>query len=76
VSEQTLAASRQIRLTARERDVLELLARGLRHEAIGERLGIGSETVRRHVRNASERRGAVNRAQAVAIAVRHGLIHV
>jgi len=76
VSEQALAATSQIRLTARERDVLELLARGLRHEQIAERLGIGSETVRSHVRNASERLGAVNRTQAVAIAVRHGLIDV
>ncbi len=58
----------QMRLTARERDVLELLARGLRHEQIAAQLRIGSETVRSHVHNASERLGAANRTQAVAIA--------
>ena len=66
--------ARSSRLTARERDVLELLACGLRHEQIADRLGIGSETVRSHVRNASDRLGAQNATQAVAIAVRRALI--
>ena len=64
----------EIRLTARERDVLELLAQGLQHEEIGRRLGIGSETVRTHLRKATERLGAATRTQAVAIAIRRGLI--
>jgi DNA-binding CsgD family transcriptional regulator len=64
----------ELRLTARERDVLELLARGLRQEQIAARLGIGAETVRTHIRNASERVGAATATQAVAIAIRHGLI--
>jgi DNA-binding CsgD family transcriptional regulator len=67
-------AVEEIRLTGRERDVLELLAEGLRLEVIGERLGIGLETVRTHVRHAAERLGAANRTQAVAIAIRRGLI--
>lgn len=74
MADRVLGESHQLRLTARERDVLELLADGLRHEQIAERLGIGLETVRRHVRNAAERLGAANRTQAVAIAVRRGLI--
>jgi DNA-binding NarL/FixJ family response regulator len=61
-------------LTARELDVLRLLADGLRHEEIGLRLGIGSETVRTHVRKASGRLGASTRTQAVATALRLGLI--
>ena len=40
-------------LTEREREVLGLLADGLAHEEIAQRLGIGSETVRTHVRKAS-----------------------
>jgi DNA-binding NarL/FixJ family response regulator len=67
-------AAEEIRLTGRERDVLELLAEGLQLEVIALRLGIGLETVRTHVRHASERLGAANRTQAVAIAIRHGLI--
>jgi two-component system, NarL family, response regulator LiaR len=61
-------------LTARERQVLVLLADGLAHDEIAKRLGIGSETVRTHVRKASSRLGASTRTQAVAIAIRLGLI--
>lgn len=61
-------------LTQRELDVLELLAEGLQHEEIGRRLGISSETVRTHLRKASDRLGAATRTQAVATALRLGLI--
>lgn len=61
-------------LTERELDVLRLLAEGLPHEEIGRRLGIGSETVRTHLRKASDRLGASTRTQAVATALRRGLI--
>jgi DNA-binding NarL/FixJ family response regulator len=61
-------------LTERELEVLRLLADGLRHEEIGLRLGIGSETVRTHLRKASDRLGASTRTQAVATALRLGLI--
>lgn len=62
------------RLTERERDVLALLAEGYQHEEIGARLGISAETVRTHLRKASERLGASTRTQAVATALRLGLI--
>jgi DNA-binding NarL/FixJ family response regulator len=61
-------------LTARELDVLVLLAEGLSHEEIGRRLGIASETVRTHARKAADRLGARTRTQAVATAIRLGLI--
>lgn len=61
-------------LTAREADVLTLLAEGLSHDEIGERLAISSETVRTHVRKACARLGAATRTQAVATALRLGLI--
>jgi DNA-binding CsgD family transcriptional regulator len=66
--------SRTSPLTERELEVLRLLADGLRHEEIGKRLGIGSETVRTHLRKASDRLGAATRTQAVATALRQGLI--
>jgi two-component system NarL family response regulator len=62
------------KLTQRELDVLGLLAEGLQHEEIGRRLGISSETVRTHLRKASDRLGAATRTQAVATALRLGLI--
>jgi DNA-binding NarL/FixJ family response regulator len=61
-------------LTERELDVLRLLAEGLRHEEIGRRLSISSETVRTHARKATARLGAGTRTQAVATALRRGLI--
>jgi DNA-binding NarL/FixJ family response regulator len=61
-------------LTQRELDVLGLLAEGLQHEEIGRRLGISSETVRTHLRKACDRLGAATRTQAVATALRMGLI--
>jgi DNA-binding NarL/FixJ family response regulator len=68
------AAPRAETLTQRELDVLRLLAEGLQHEQIGSRLGITAETVRSHVRKASDRLGATTRTQAVATALRLGLI--
>jgi DNA-binding NarL/FixJ family response regulator len=61
-------------LTERERAVLGLLANGRSHEEIGAELGIGIETVRTHLRKASDRLGASTRTQAVATALRLGLI--
>ena len=61
-------------LTEREASVLTLLAEGLTHEEIGARLSISAETVRTHVRKACARLGAATRTQAVATAIRMGLI--
>ncbi|HKT45784.1 MAG TPA: response regulator transcription factor [Gaiellaceae bacterium] len=62
------------KLTERERDVLRLLADGYRTEEIGRRLFISEHTVRAHVAKATTRLGARTRTQAVAIALRSGLI--
>lgn len=61
-------------LTARERDCLALIADGLRTADVGHRLGISEGTVEMHTRNARARLGAQTRDQAVAIAVRAGII--
>jgi DNA-binding NarL/FixJ family response regulator len=61
-------------LTDREREALVLLGEGRSHEEIGRALSIGVETVRTHLRKATEKLGAANRTQAVATALRLGLI--
>ena len=61
-------------LTAREIQVLELLAEGLPNKAIARRLGIGDQTVKFHVASLSGKLGARNRTDAVRRAVRRGLI--
>src|SRR5260221_797959 len=57
-------------LSPRERQILELLADGLRVEEIAERLGISPATVHTHVRNAIAKLEVDTRTEAVALAVR------
>jgi DNA-binding NarL/FixJ family response regulator len=67
-------ASGRAPLTQRERDVLSRLSAGRSHAEIGEELGISVETVRTHLRKASDKLAASTRTQAVATAIRLGLI--
>jgi NarL family two-component system response regulator LiaR len=60
-------------LTAREREVLALLAGGLSNKEIAERLTLSVGTVRLHVSNILAKLGAPNRTTAAAIAMKHGL---
>jgi two-component system nitrate/nitrite response regulator NarL len=61
-------------LTQREREVLRLLADGLRNEEIGRQLHIAAETARAHIRNAMRKLDADTRTHAVAMALRQSLI--
>ena len=63
-------------LTAREIQVLELLAEGLSNKAIAARLAISDQTVKFHVASISGKLGATNRTDAVRRAVRRGLIAI
>src|SRR5690349_5706170 len=61
-------------LTAREIQVLELLAEGLSNKGIAARLAISDQTVKFHVAAIAGKLGAANRTDAVRRAVRRGLI--
>ena len=61
-------------LTQREREVLRLLADGMRNEEIGAQLHIAAETARAHIRNAMRKLDADTRTHAVAMALRQSLI--
>jgi DNA-binding CsgD family transcriptional regulator len=61
-------------LTARERDVMRLVAQGLTNRAIGEQLFISEKTASVHVSNVLTKLSASGRAEAVAIATRDGLL--
>ena len=61
-------------LTEREREVLDLVAEGLSNAAIAERLTVSVHTVRNHIANLSAKLGAHSKLEALAIAVREGLL--
>jgi DNA-binding NarL/FixJ family response regulator len=63
-------------LTEREVDVLRHVAGGNRNRDIAELLFISEETVKVHVKHIMEKLGANDRTQAVAIAVRRGIIQL
>jgi pimeloyl-ACP methyl ester carboxylesterase/DNA-binding CsgD family transcriptional regulator len=52
-------------LTARERDVLELIARGLDNAQIASQLSLSAKTVRNHINNIFSKLDITNRAQAI-----------
>lgn len=60
-------------LTAREREVLDLVARGLTNSAIARRLSLSEKTVRNNVSNVFAKLGVGNRSAAVAAARDAGL---
>ena len=63
-------------LTSREIEVLSQIAEGNRNREIGEKLFITEETVKVHIKNIMGKLGASDRTQAVAIAIRRGIIQL
>ena len=65
-----------IQLTARELEVLALLAEGASNKLIARRLGISTHTAKYHVASLLEKLDAVSRADVVASAARIGVLHL
>jgi two-component system NarL family response regulator len=63
-------------LTARELEVLRLVARGMSNKDVAEELFISENTVKNHVRNILEKLQIHSRMEAVMIAVREKLIEI
>ncbi|AWN54544.1 autoinducer binding domain-containing protein [Methylobacterium sp. 17Sr1-1] len=67
-------AGAEIRLSPREREVLQWVAEGKTSWEIGEILAISSKGVEHHLRTTRTKLGTLNSAQSVAVALRRGLI--
>jgi DNA-binding NarL/FixJ family response regulator len=61
-------------LTVRQRQILQMLADGMQTDAVAKSLGLSTETVRTHTKRILAKLQADTRTQAVAIAIRNGLI--
>ena len=61
-------------LTAREVEVVQLVAEGLRNKEIAARLSISEDTVKMHMRNVMHKLAVNDRTHAVMVAVRRGFI--
>ena len=64
------------KLSPRQQQILESVARGLSNEDIATQLGISVPVVKEHIKNLFEKIGAANRAEAVAIAMKKHLIKI
>jgi DNA-binding NarL/FixJ family response regulator len=63
-------------ITLRERQVLELLARGMRNKEMSTALGITPDTVGAHIKNIYTKLGVHDRTAALGEAIRRGLVHI
>jgi DNA-binding NarL/FixJ family response regulator len=63
-------------LSQRERQVLELVAEGMRNKEIAAALGISTDTTGMHVKNIYTKLGVHDRTAAVAKAIRRGIIRI
>jgi two-component system, NarL family, response regulator YdfI len=63
-------------LTPREIEVLRMIAEGLGNKEIASKLSISDHTVKFHISSIFAKLGAANRAEAVTLGIRHGLIMV
>ncbi len=63
-------------LTPREIEVLRMIAEGLGNKKIASKLSISDHTVKFHISSIFAKLGASNRAEAVTLGIRHGLILV
>jgi DNA-binding NarL/FixJ family response regulator len=69
-----LAAAKAEQLTAREHDVLALVARGLGNREVARELGLAEETVKSYLSNVLQKLQASDRTHAVVIALRRGML--
>ena len=63
-------------LTAREIEIIALVAEGLRNREVGAQLGVSEETVGVHLRNIFSKLDVSDRTSAVNVCLRRGILHI
>jgi DNA-binding NarL/FixJ family response regulator len=76
ILEQVTDRLSRVELTARETEILQLIAQGLRNQEIGDKLFISKNTVRNHILNLLQKLGTTHRTEAVALAIQQGLVRL
>ena len=76
IAQQLTSRMFQTALTPREIEVLHLVAKGMRNKEIAAHLKISDETVQGHVKNILAKLSVHDRTEAVAIAIRRGIVHL
>jgi len=66
----------QTPLTAREIEILKLMAEGKRNKEVAGRLGVTSDTVQQHIKNIYSKLQVHDRTEAVTVAIRRGILHI
>ena len=74
IKRQLKASEQKPELTSRQIEILTYVAKGLNNREIAKQIGIGPDCVKAHLKTAFSRLGAASRSEAVAIALRKGLL--
>jgi len=74
IQEMRNPSARDYDLTAREKEILELMVDGLANTDIAERLGVSPSTAKFHVSNILSKLGVTSRTEAVAMALKQKLV--
>lgn len=64
-----------VELTSRECEILDLVAQGFTNGDIADQVSLSPDTVKSHLSNIRSKLGASSRSQALAVAMRSGLIY-
>ena len=74
IKRQLKASEQEPELTPRQSEILTYVAKGLNNREIAKQIGIGPDCVKAHLKTAFARLSAASRSEAVAIALRKGLL--
>ncbi len=76
IAQQLAQRALRIELSAREREILQLVAQGMKNKEIADKLCISEFTARNHVISLLEKLGSRDRTEATAVALKRGLVRI